>query len=151
MITRKPAQAGVGVGDGSGNRLIYFVRQGGGQLSHRVHPADPREIRVRLAQLFFRMLALKALRVQRLVGFLKFLNCCLQVIARALQGFCGTVLRGAQSPHKQRRHKEHYKSWYLFGFCSECVDWWQEVIIEEGSGDGGCQQPWSTSAEPRAE
>src|SRR5580704_11479300 len=61
MIARQPAQAGVGVGDGSGNRLIYFVRQGGRQLSHGGHPADPRQIRLRLAQGLFGLLALTTL------------------------------------------------------------------------------------------
>jgi hypothetical protein len=36
----EPAQAGIGVGDGGGNRLIHFVRQGSRQLSHGGHPAD---------------------------------------------------------------------------------------------------------------
>ena len=31
-VAREPAQAGVGVGDSGGNRLIHFVRQGGSQL-----------------------------------------------------------------------------------------------------------------------
>ena len=48
LIARKPAQAGIGVGDGGGNRLIHFVRQGGRQLSHGGHPADVRKIRLRL-------------------------------------------------------------------------------------------------------
>ena len=50
LIARKPAQAGIGVGDSGGNRLIHFVRQGGGQLSHGGHPVDACEIRLRLAQ-----------------------------------------------------------------------------------------------------
>ena len=57
----KPAQAGIGVGDGRGNRLIHFVGQRGSQLSHGGHPADVCEIRLRLAQsltLFLRLLAL---------------------------------------------------------------------------------------------
>ena len=47
LIARKPSQAGIGVGDGGGNRLIHFVRQRGGQLSHGGHPADVCEIRLR--------------------------------------------------------------------------------------------------------
>src|SRR5882672_6931967 len=50
MIARKPTQAGVGVGDGGGNRLVHFVSQSGSQLSHGGHPADAREIRLRLTQ-----------------------------------------------------------------------------------------------------
>jgi len=60
-IARKPAQAGIGIGDGSGNRLIHLVRQGSGQFSHGGHPADACQFRLRLAPRFFRMLALKAL------------------------------------------------------------------------------------------
>ena len=59
-VARKPAQASIGVGDRRGNRLIHFVRQGGGQLSHGGHPVDVREVRLRLAQslaLFLRPLA----------------------------------------------------------------------------------------------
>ncbi len=44
-VARQPAQAGIGVGDGGGNRLIHFVRQGGSQLSHTGHPAGVCEIR----------------------------------------------------------------------------------------------------------
>jgi len=33
-IARKPSQARIAVGDGGGNRLIHFVREGSGQLSH---------------------------------------------------------------------------------------------------------------------
>ena len=58
MIARKPTQAGIGVGDGGGDRLIHFVRQGSGQLSHGGHPVHVREIRLRLAQRFFGPLAL---------------------------------------------------------------------------------------------
>ena len=56
MIARKPAQASVGVGDGRGNRLIHFVRQGGSQLSHGGHPVAMCEIRLRLAQSLFGLL-----------------------------------------------------------------------------------------------
>jgi hypothetical protein len=52
MIARKPAQTGVGVGDGGSNRLIHFVRQGS-SLSHGCNAADVCEIRLRLAQRFF--------------------------------------------------------------------------------------------------
>ncbi len=53
VIARKPAQAGIGVSDGGGNRLIQFVRQGGSQLSHGGHPVDACELRLRLTQRFF--------------------------------------------------------------------------------------------------
>ena len=43
----------MGAGDGGGNRLIDFVREGGGQLSHGGHPVDACEIRPRLTQSFF--------------------------------------------------------------------------------------------------
>src|SRR6266404_8970305 len=61
-IAREPAQAGIGVGDGGGNRLIHFVRQGGSQLSHGGHAADMGEIRLRLAKRFFGQLALGDVR-----------------------------------------------------------------------------------------
>src|SRR5260370_3794802 len=47
-IARKPAQTGVGVGNGGGNRLIHFVRQRSRQLSHGGHPAHVCEIRPHL-------------------------------------------------------------------------------------------------------
>src|SRR5882762_7346910 len=62
IVARKPAQAGIGVSDGGGNRLIYFVRKGCGQLSHGCHAADVCEIRLRLAQRVFGMLALGDVR-----------------------------------------------------------------------------------------
>src|SRR5260370_11267517 len=40
------------------NRLVYFVRQGGSQLSHGGHAADVCEIRLRLPQHLFSLLAL---------------------------------------------------------------------------------------------
>src|SRR5260221_1186892 len=49
----EPIQAGIGVGNGGSNRLIHFVGQGGTQLTHRGHPADVCEIRLRLTQRFF--------------------------------------------------------------------------------------------------
>jgi hypothetical protein len=58
-VAAEPAQAGLGVGDGGGDRLIHFVRQGGGQLRHRGHPVDAREIGARLAQRFLGALALE--------------------------------------------------------------------------------------------
>ena len=57
VIARKPAQAGIGVGDGGGNRLIHFVRERSGQLSHGGHPADACEIRLRLTQSPFSAIA----------------------------------------------------------------------------------------------
>src|SRR6266446_1803294 len=58
MIAVEPAQAGVGVRDSSGNRLIHFVRQGGRQLSHGGDTANVREVRLRLTQSLFGLLAL---------------------------------------------------------------------------------------------
>src|SRR5205807_8808696 len=49
-VACEPAQASISVGAGSGDWLIHFVRQGSGQLSHGSHPADAREIRLRLTQ-----------------------------------------------------------------------------------------------------
>ena len=46
MIARKPAQAGIGIGDSGGNRLIHFVRQRGGQFSHGGYAVDLCEIRL---------------------------------------------------------------------------------------------------------
>ena len=49
LITHKPAQAGIGVGDGGRYRLIHLVRQRGSQFAHGGHPADMRKIRLKLA------------------------------------------------------------------------------------------------------
>ena len=49
-VAREPAQARTGVGAGRSDWLIHFVCQGNGQLSHRGHPGDACEIRLRLAQ-----------------------------------------------------------------------------------------------------
>ena len=57
-IASEPAQTGVGVGDGGGDRLVHLVRQGGRQLSHGGHPVDVCEIRLRLTQRFFGALLL---------------------------------------------------------------------------------------------
>src|SRR5229473_3289909 len=47
-VARQPANAGIGVGDGSANRLVHFVGQGGSQLSHGGHPVHVREVCLRL-------------------------------------------------------------------------------------------------------
>src|ERR1700756_4719108 len=60
-VAREPAQARIGVGAGRGNWLIHFVRQGNGQLSHRGHPGDACEIRLRLAQSLAGLFSLLAL------------------------------------------------------------------------------------------
>jgi hypothetical protein len=57
VIAPEPAQAGIGVGDGSGNRLIHFVRQRSGKLSHGSCLADACEIRLRLTQSHFNVIA----------------------------------------------------------------------------------------------
>jgi hypothetical protein len=44
----EPVQAGAGVGDSGGYRLIHFMRQRGRQLSHGGHPVYMCEIRLRL-------------------------------------------------------------------------------------------------------
>src|SRR5882762_3277686 len=49
-VAGEPAQAGAGVGAGGGNRLLHFVREGGGQLSHGGDAADACQIGLRLAQ-----------------------------------------------------------------------------------------------------
>src|SRR5438128_1824922 len=48
----------MGVGDGGRNRVIYFVRQGGGERSHGGPPVDVSEIRPRLTECFFSALLL---------------------------------------------------------------------------------------------
>ena len=58
-VAGEPVQASLGVGDGGGNRLIHFVRQGGGQLRHGGHPVDACEIRPRFTQSFFGALLLR--------------------------------------------------------------------------------------------
>src|SRR5229473_4032096 len=50
LIAREPAQTGIGVSDGGGNRLFHFMRQRSSQFSQGGHPADVCEIRLRLAQ-----------------------------------------------------------------------------------------------------
>src|SRR3989442_1613502 len=50
VSSREPSQASIGVGDGGRNRLIYFVGQGGSQLSHGSHPVHMREVFLRLTQ-----------------------------------------------------------------------------------------------------
>src|SRR6266851_5699577 len=50
LIPCKPSATGVGIGDSGGNRLVHFVRQGGGQLAHRGHPIYVRELRLGLTQ-----------------------------------------------------------------------------------------------------
>ena len=60
LIATKPSQAGLGVCYCCGNRLLDLVRKRSGQLSHRGHPIDMREIRLGLTQsfaLFTRQLA----------------------------------------------------------------------------------------------
>ena len=64
LIARKPAQAGIGVGDRCGNGLIYLVSQRGGQFAHGGYPVHVREVRLRLAQLFFSALAVRHIRVR---------------------------------------------------------------------------------------
>src|SRR5260370_15142575 len=49
-VAREPAQARISVGASCGDWLIPFVRKGSRQLSHRVHPSDLCEIRLRLTQ-----------------------------------------------------------------------------------------------------
>jgi hypothetical protein len=53
-----PSIVGSPQSNGSSNRLVHFVRQGGSQLTHRGHSADVCEIRLRLAQRFVGVLLL---------------------------------------------------------------------------------------------
>src|SRR6267378_6817793 len=57
-VAGEPAQAGAGVGAGGGNRLLHFVREGGGQLAHGGHAADARQIFLGFAQRLRSTLAL---------------------------------------------------------------------------------------------
>jgi len=54
----EPAQEGVALVTAAGDRLIHFRGQGSSQLSHGGYPADVCEIRLRLAQRLFSLLAL---------------------------------------------------------------------------------------------
>ena len=64
-LPREPVQAGVGVGDDRGDRLVHLVGQGRGQRAHGRHPIDVGEIGPRLAQRFFRALLLEQGGAQR--------------------------------------------------------------------------------------
>jgi hypothetical protein len=64
-IPRQPAQAGVGISDYCGQRLIDFVRDRGGQLSERGHPRDVGPFRLRFEQRFFGPLAAERLMARR--------------------------------------------------------------------------------------
>jgi hypothetical protein len=48
LLAIKPSQAGICVGDSSRNRLIYFMSQGSGQLSHGGRPVNACEIGLHL-------------------------------------------------------------------------------------------------------
>ena len=57
----QPAEACAAVADDTGQRLVDFMRDGGGQFAHHADPVDVREIRLELAQplaLFFGTLAI---------------------------------------------------------------------------------------------
>ncbi len=54
ILSRKPSDTGAGAGAGGGDRLIHFVGQGSGQLSHGGHAAGVGEIRLRVPQRFRR-------------------------------------------------------------------------------------------------
>src|SRR4029077_4721174 len=62
VIAIKLSQARFSVCDGCPNWLLDFVRQRGGQLAHRAHAADMREIRFELAQPVARLFGTLALR-----------------------------------------------------------------------------------------
>ena len=58
VVAAEPEHAGIGVGEGGSDRLIHFMRQRDRQLAHGGHPADVGEIRLRLTQGSFGLLAL---------------------------------------------------------------------------------------------
>src|SRR5882762_2358986 len=71
-VAREPAYAGIGVGDGGGNRLIHFVGDGGCQFSHGHNLRDVGEFGLRFVIPFFRTPAFGHFRPQLLVALLEF-------------------------------------------------------------------------------
>ena len=51
-LAAEPAQAGIGIGDHGGERLVDFMGNRGRQLPHRRDAIDVRELRLRLTQRF---------------------------------------------------------------------------------------------------
>src|SRR6266478_5227819 len=61
VVSRKPAQTGAGVIHNRAERLVELVRNRGRHLSQSRHPSDMRQLRLRLTQRFFGLLALNKL------------------------------------------------------------------------------------------
>ena len=61
-VAVEPAQAGCGVGDDGGQRLVHLMGDRGGELPERRHARDMRKFRLRLMQLLFGSLARRDVR-----------------------------------------------------------------------------------------
>src|ERR1700674_285654 len=122
LIAREPAQAGIGVGDGGGNRLFHFVCQGSSQLSQGGHPADVCEIRLRLTQSPF----------------------------SAITGFLTSPLYLHQPGDQQRRGYEDCKAQEARGLVSwgRCPP--QKEIVECDGGESNREQTRPQASEQAA-
>jgi hypothetical protein len=67
-VARQPAQAGVGVGDRTRERLVDLVGDRGRQLSQEGHAGDPLQLRPGIAQRLFDLVPFGDLRLQRRIG-----------------------------------------------------------------------------------